>query len=180
MPFLAFVEKIRIFFYRSNNKVNYTILSLWNIQREFKTQVILHLFFFNLFIFWRLITLQYCTGFTIHWHESATGVHMYTSYLKMFPSHLQQLEFLLGLLHSPQLGTASPSQSLLAPSLYTYSALPQTFLLHFCPSHSYTSDLDVTSDPISSQRIFPDSPIQYFPLDSIYHFTHYDSLLDTP
>ena len=47
----------------------------------------------------------------------------------------QQMEFLLGLLHSPQLDTASPSQSLLAPSLYTNSALPQKFLLHFCPSH---------------------------------------------
>ena len=26
---------------------------------------------------WRLITLKYCIGFTIHQHESATGVHMF-------------------------------------------------------------------------------------------------------
>ena len=30
------------------------------------------LIYFN----WRLITLQYCSGFDTHWHESATGVHV--------------------------------------------------------------------------------------------------------
>ena len=26
---------------------------------------------------WRLITLQYCTGFAIHWHGSTTAVHVF-------------------------------------------------------------------------------------------------------
>ena len=26
---------------------------------------------------WRLITLQYCSAFAIHWHESATGIHVF-------------------------------------------------------------------------------------------------------
>ena len=36
-------------------------------------------FFFKNFIYfnWRLITLQYCIGFVIHWHESATGVRVF-------------------------------------------------------------------------------------------------------
>ena len=30
-----------------------------------------------LFIYWRLITLQYCIGFAIHWHESTMGVSVF-------------------------------------------------------------------------------------------------------
>ena len=32
--------------------------------------------FYFIYFNWRLITLQYCIGFPIHWHESAMGVHL--------------------------------------------------------------------------------------------------------
>ena len=32
-------------------------------------------YFFKKFLFLLYFTLQYCIGFAIHWHESATGVH---------------------------------------------------------------------------------------------------------
>ena len=43
-------------------------------------------FFFNLNLFnWRLITLQYCIGFAIHQHESATDVHVILSWTLLLP-----------------------------------------------------------------------------------------------
>ena len=35
------------------------------------------LFFKFIYFNWRLITLQYCSGFAIHWHEYTTGVHVF-------------------------------------------------------------------------------------------------------
>ena len=37
----------------------------------------LTLFFKFIYFSWRLITLQYCSGFAIHWHESAMGIRVF-------------------------------------------------------------------------------------------------------
>ena len=61
--------------------------------------------FFNFYSFkfiyfnWRLITLQYCIGFAIYQHESATGIHMFP--ILNTPSHLPPHTMPLGCPSAP-------------------------------------------------------------------------------
>ena len=66
---------------------------------------------------WRLITLQYCIGFAIHWHESATGVHAVPH--PEPPSHLPPHTIPLGHPSAPALST-----------LYHVSNLDWWFISH--------------------------------------------------
>ena len=92
-------------------------LNLFTHSREMCfCKFLFFLFFFFAFLFfsfifilkykcvsfnWRLITLQYCIGFAIHLHESATGIYMFPI-LNPPPSSLPVPSFWVVSVHQPQ------------------------------------------------------------------------------
>ena len=59
---------------------------------------------------WRLITLQYCIGFAIHQHESATGVHVFP--ILNTPSYLPPCTIPLGHPRAPAPSILYPASNL--------------------------------------------------------------------
>ena len=60
--------------------VTFILTMYFSYSFVFFSFLILQLKIFILFFIyfnWRLITLQYCSGFAIHWHDSAMGVHVF-------------------------------------------------------------------------------------------------------
>ena len=48
----------------------------WNVEFLDGKECVIFVFFY-LFIYLRLISLQYCIDFSIYWHESTMGVHVF-------------------------------------------------------------------------------------------------------
>ena len=96
-------------------------------------------FFFFLFIYFLFFTLQYCIGFAIHQHESATGVHVFPI---LNPLHLPP--------HTIPLGHPSaPAPSILYPASNLDWRFISYMILYMFQCHSPKS---------SHPRPLPQSP----------------------
>ena len=90
---------------------------------------------------WRLITLQYCIGFAIHQHESATGIHM-------FP-----------ILNSPPTSLPEPSLSQCTSPKHPASCIKPGLAIHFVydiihVSMPFSQIIPPSPSPTESKRLF--------------------------
>ena len=77
---ICFHFKLQLFCSPAKDPTRSQIISGYPLVLPQKAVIFIFIFLiFNKFVHfnWRLITLQYCSGFAIHWHKSATGVHVF-------------------------------------------------------------------------------------------------------
>ena len=83
---------------------------LWNLLLSVFSSIRVFCFFVCFCFNWRVITLQYCSGFAIQWHESAMGIHVFP--ILNPPSHLPPHPIPLGRPSAPALSTLSHALNL--------------------------------------------------------------------
>ena len=115
---------------------------------KFAIFIISYLFFnINLFVNWRLITLQYCIGFAIHQHESATDAHVFPI-LNHLPPHTIPLGH-------PQFQAPAPSTSPEHPESCIKPGLAIRFTydnIHVLMAFSHI--IPPSPSPTESKRLF--------------------------
>ena len=135
---------------------------LFILQLEF---IELFLKFKFIYFNWRLITLQYCIGFTIHQHESTMGIHVFPI-LNPSPTSLPSLNFLN--LYDYQFSSVAQSCPTLCdpmnrsmPVLPVHHQLPEFTQTHvhqvggaILPSHLLLSPSPPAPNPSQHQSLF--------------------------
>ena len=100
-------------------------------------------FFKFIYFNWRLINLQYCIGFAIYQHESATGVHVFPSWIPLPPPSLNHPS------GSPQCTSPKHPVSCIEPGLaihFTYD------IIHV--SMPFSQIIPPSPSPTESKRLF--------------------------
>ena len=93
---------------------------------------------------WRLITLQYCIGFAIHQHESATGIHVFPI-LNAPPSCLPIPSLWVIPVHQPQASCIEPGLAIHFLCDIIHVSVPFSQIIPPSPSPTESKRLFYTS-----------------------------------
>jgi len=128
-------------------------VELYDTGLEAVSRSPLSLFLYKFIYFnWRLITLQYCIGFAIHQHESATGVHVFPI-LNLPPTSLPIPSLWVIPVHQPQASGIEPGLEIHFIYDTTHVSMPFSQIILPSPSATESKRLFYTSVSLLLSRI---------------------------